>query len=119
MRSLIMQSLTKFLTWFCLGAVLLLGLWFQPVSASSSLVDPRINRLESQLRSLQSQVTRLQSQLPRAGARRPVTTTDSAPTAETPSLDQQFDTLAVRLIELTERISVLEKRLDEIEAPAQ
>ena len=114
-----MQSLTKSLTWFCLGTVLLLGLWFKPVGASPSLIDPRINRLESQLRSLQSQVTRLQSQLPRAGgASRPVQI-EQTPTAETPSYDQQFDTLAVRLIELTERVSVLEKRLDEMETPAQ
>ncbi|MGD1953348.1 MAG: hypothetical protein ACFB14_27440 [Leptolyngbyaceae cyanobacterium] len=86
--------------------------------ASPSLIDPRINRLESQLRSLQSQVTRLQSQLPRAGARRPVAT-DPTPTAETPSFDQQFDTLAVLMIELKERVSVLEQRLDEIEEPVQ
>lgn len=113
-----MQSFIKFLTWFCLVIALLVGVWFKPVVASPSLIDPRINRLESQLRSLQSQVTRLQSQLPRAGARRPVAT-DPTPTAETPSFDQQFDTLAVLMIELKERVSVLEQRLDEIEEPVQ
>ena len=118
MRSSIMQPLSKFLTWFCLGVVLLLGLWFQPASASPALVDPRLNRLESQLRSLQSQVTRLQSQLPRAGANRPVPGTP-VPAADVPSFDQQFDTLAVLMIELQERVSVLEERLNEIEEPGQ
>ncbi|MBT9314173.1 hypothetical protein [Leptothoe spongobia] len=79
--------------------------------ASSSLVDPRINRLESQVRSLQSQVTRLQSQLPRASNSRTAPQSTS-PRPEEPSFDQQFDTLAILIIELQERVSVLEARID-------
>ncbi len=65
------------------------------------------------MRSLQSQVTRLQSQIPRAGSRQPVTG-NTPPAPDEPSFDQQFDTLAILIIELQERVSTLETRLDEI-----
>ena len=91
---------------------MLLGLWFNPADASPSLLNPRINRLESQVRSLQSQITRLQGQLPRVSNRRTVPS-DTPPAPDEPSLDQQFDTLAIMLIELQERVSALEDRLNE------
>ncbi|MDV3350782.1 hypothetical protein QGP82_18885 [Leptothoe sp. LEGE 181152] len=113
-----MKCALKPLTCFCLLLALFLSLWLQPVEASLSLSDPRINRLESQLRSLQSQVNRLQSQLPRAGNSRPAPI-DRPPSPETPSFDQQFDTLAVLVIELQQRVSVLETKLEEMEEPTQ
>ncbi|MEM9009318.1 MAG: hypothetical protein AAGE59_38185 [Cyanobacteria bacterium P01_F01_bin.86] len=76
----------------CLILVLVLSLLSTTVSASPALVDPRLNRLESQVRSLQSQVTRLQSQLSRVTNNRTVSNT-SSPVVDEPSFDQQFDTL--------------------------
>lgn len=102
-----MKSFVKYLICFCLAMLLLLGFCWNTVSASPRLLDPRINRLESQVRSLQSQVTRLQGQIPRASNSRPPSTAPNEP-----SPDQQFDTLAVLIIELQERVSVLEARLD-------
>ncbi|MEM8614878.1 MAG: hypothetical protein AAGF93_22930 [Cyanobacteria bacterium P01_H01_bin.105] len=101
----------------CLALTVCFGFWFSSVEASPSLLNPRINRLESQLRSLQSQVTRLQSQLPRTSTNRTAPSTP-VPTPDAPSLDQQFDTLAILIIELQQRVTALETRLDEaIETP--
>ena len=106
-----MKSLLRPILWVGLSIALLLSLWLRPVGASSG-VDPRLNRLESQVRSLQSQVTRLQSRIPRAGNSRPAPANiPSSP--EAPSLDQQFDTLAILIIELQQRVSALETKLDE------
>ena len=105
-----MKSFFKPLAWFCLALVMLLSLWLRPVGASS-LVNPRINRLESQVRSLQSQVTRLQSQIPRATGSRP-DSSNTRPAPDDPSFDQQFDTLAILIIELQQRVSALEARVD-------
>ena len=105
-----MQSL-KPLTWFCLILVLLAGLWLKPAEAFPSLADPRLNRLESQVRSLQSQVTRLQSQIPRTTGSRP-DSSNTRPAPDDPSFDQQFDTLAILIIELQQRVSALEARVD-------
>ena len=112
-----MKSFFKPLAWFCLAIVVVLSLWLRPVGASS-LVNPRINRLESQVRSLQSQISRLQSQLPRSGGSRPARTSP-APVVDTPSFDQQFDTLAILIIELQERVSDLEARLVETTESSQ
>ncbi|MEM7065845.1 MAG: hypothetical protein AAF572_22115 [Cyanobacteria bacterium P01_B01_bin.77] len=100
----------------CLTLTLCLGFWFDTAEASPSLLNPRINRLESQLRSLQSQVTHLQSQLPRTSASR--TAPSPAPSIpDTPNIDQQFDTLAILIIELQNRVSALEARLDQKDEP--
>jgi chaperonin cofactor prefoldin len=107
-----MKSLIKYLIWFCLAMALFLGVCWNPVEASPRLLDPRINRLESQVRSLQSQVTRLQGQIPRVSNGR---TAPPSIAPEESSLDQQFDTLAILIIELQERVSVLETRLDATE----
>lgn len=104
-----MKPLSRQLIFGCVLLALLLSLWSRAVTAAPSLVDPRINRLESQVRSLQSQVTRLQSQLPRAGGRQPMSNAPPAP--DQPSLDQQFDHLAILIIELQERVSRLEENV--------
>ncbi|NEQ51001.1 MAG: hypothetical protein F6K11_12845 [Leptolyngbya sp. SIO3F4] len=74
------------------------------------MINPRINQLESQLRSLQSQVTRLQSQVSRVGGRQSVSNSPP-PAPDDPSFDQQFDHLALLIIELQERVSSLEEQL--------
>ena len=115
-----MKFILRCLIGLCLGLTLYFGFWFSSVEASPSLIDPRINRLESQLRSLQSQVTRLQSQLSRTSNSRSTAPDISAPTAEVPSFDQQFDTLAILIIELQQRVAALETTLDEMaETPPQ
>ena len=108
-----MKALFKPVLWFCVAAILLAGLWLRPVKASPALVNPRINRLESQVRSLQSQITRLQSQISRTGGSRQPVTDNTPPAPDEPSFEQQFDTLAILIIELQERVSGLEARLDE------
>lgn len=114
-----MKFLFKPVPWLCLAVIVCLSVWLRPVEASPSLLNPRINRLESQLRSLQSQVTRLQSQLPRSTASRRTAPNQPATVSEAPSFDQQFDTLAILIIELQERVSVLEARLGQTAEPAQ
>lgn len=111
-----MKFLLRCLIGLCLGLTLYFGVWFSAVEASPSLVNPRINRLESQLRSLQSQVSRLQSQIPRTS--RTTAPTPQVPRSEAPAIDQQFDTLAILIIELQQRVTALETRLDEaVETP--
>ncbi|MBE9070869.1 hypothetical protein IQ260_29980 [Leptolyngbya cf. ectocarpi LEGE 11479] len=99
----------------CLSLTLCFSVWFSAAEASPSLLNPRINRLESQLRSLQSQVTRLQSQLPRTSPGR--TTSSPVPLPDTPNVDQQFDTLAILIIELQDRVSALEAKLEQTDEP--
>ena len=106
-----MKFLTRSLIGLCLVLIVCLGFWLQSVEASSpSLLNPRINRLESQVRSLQSQVARLQSQLPRTTNSRPAPSNPLP--AEEPSFDQQFDTLAILIIELQDRVSTLEAQVE-------
>lgn len=105
-----MKDVPKRFVGFCLALVLFLSCWLGAVSASPTLVDPRINRLESQVRSLQSQVNRLQGQVSRPSSH--TAPNSSSPPSEEPSLDQQFDTLAILIIELQERVSALEARLE-------
>ncbi|MEM6254658.1 MAG: hypothetical protein AAF821_17225 [Cyanobacteria bacterium P01_D01_bin.156] len=105
------QSLLKPLIWFCVVLMVVVSLWFRPVEASPSLVDPRLNRLESQVRSLQSQVTRLQSQLSRTNNNRSAGN-HIPPVPAEPSFDDQFDTLAILIIELQQRVSALEDKLE-------
>lgn len=106
-----MKSLCRLLLGVFVLLALLLGLWVRSVPASLRLIDPRINRLESEVRSLQSQVTRLQSQLPRVTNSQTIQSSP-LPAADDPSFDQQFDTLAILIIELQKRVSTLEATLE-------
>ncbi|MEM9906509.1 MAG: hypothetical protein AAF921_15940 [Cyanobacteria bacterium P01_D01_bin.44] len=98
---------------FWLALALLLSLWLRPVGASS-LLTSRVNQLEFRVRSLQSQVGRIQAQLPRpggsTGGSRPAPV-ELPPDLGDPSLDQQFDNLATLVIELRDRIEVLEAQV--------
>ncbi|MBT9312200.1 hypothetical protein [Leptothoe kymatousa] len=105
-----MKSLRRLFIGSCLLLAMLFILWGSSVSASPTLIDPRINRLESEVRSLQSQVTRLQSQLPRI-SNRPLQPTETAPIPAESLTEQEFDTLAILIIELQERVTALETNL--------
>ncbi|MEM8808838.1 MAG: hypothetical protein AAGF01_22700 [Cyanobacteria bacterium P01_G01_bin.38] len=107
-------------TVFCLTLALLLSLWLRPVGASS-LLTSRVNQLEFRLRSLQSQVSRIQAQIPgpsgSTGGSRPAPV-ELPPDLGDPSLDQQFDNLATLVIELRDRIEVLEAQILETSPPS-
>ncbi|MGB7085092.1 MAG: hypothetical protein WBD47_06035 [Phormidesmis sp.] len=94
---------------------MLISLWLRPVWASS-LTDSRINQLEFQVRSLQTQINQLQTRSPdlRTG-NAPYTpdTVSTAPRLNDPSFEEQFDNLATLVIELNQRVKVLESKLDE------
>ncbi|MBE9078897.1 hypothetical protein IQ241_16625 [Romeria aff. gracilis LEGE 07310] len=99
-------------------SLLLVGLLLRPASASSNL-QSRVVRLEFDLRSVQSQVSQLQSQLSRRGPPgRPAPPTDSAPapTLNGPSLDEQFDNLAILVIEMRDQVRALESKVAELES---
>lgn len=106
-----MKPVYKLLIGSGLLLVLLLGLWSRAVSAAPSLLDPRINRIESEVRSLQSEVRRLQGQISRTSNR--TAPNIDAPIPAEPSFDQQFDTLAILIIELQQRVSALEASMGE------
>lgn len=106
-----MKSLYKLLLGVFVMLALLLSMWPRSAPASPGLINPRMNRLESEVRSLQSQVDRLQSQLPRVTSTQTIQGNPlSAP--DDPSFDQQFDTLAILIIELQQRVSTLEATLE-------
>ncbi|NEP18189.1 MAG: hypothetical protein F6J97_15005 [Leptolyngbya sp. SIO4C1] len=97
---------------------LLLALWLAPVDASS-LLTSRVNQLEFQLRSLQSQISRIQAQLPglgdSVGGRSPAPPIEPIPPGD-PTLEAQFDNLAILVIELRDRIAALEAQVAAIES---
>ncbi|MGB3293645.1 MAG: hypothetical protein WBB01_11720 [Phormidesmis sp.] len=91
--------------------VVLLSLWLAPVRAVS-LTDSRISQLEYGLRSLQTQVNQLQSQLPRStGGSSLLPVPSAAPVPGDPSLAEQFDNLAILVIELKQRVAALEDQI--------
>lgn len=101
-------------------SLILAGVLLRPASASSDL-QSRVVRLEFDLRSLRSQVSQLQSQLNGSGAppSRPAPL-DLPPAATSalnePSLDEQFDNLAILVIELRDQVRSLESRVAELES---
>ncbi len=105
-----MKPLFKPLPLLCLSIALLLSFLLRPVVAAS-LIDSRVNQLEFQVRSLQTQVSQIQSQSPRpAGtSSRPVQTNESYIPGD-PTLDEQFDNLAILVIELKQRVNALEQQ---------
>ena len=87
--------------------------------AQSSNLAPRISQLEAEIFQLRSQINRLQSQLdqtrdqpspqiPRSTA--PAPTRSPKPEQQVLPSQQMFDNLATLVIELKERIQVLEKQ---------
>ena len=108
--------------------VLLLYSWSFPMQATeiaTGLGDPRLARLEFKVNALQAQLNRLQSQLPQTGSilsspvssgsahdvhiSEPLVTSGEGPTDL--SLAEQFDNLATLVIEMNQRLRVLERQL--------
>ncbi|MEL6137006.1 MAG: hypothetical protein AAFQ61_10055 [Cyanobacteria bacterium J06626_23] len=101
----------------CLVIALVWAMGLLPVQAETSFLTSRVNQLESRLSSLSSQLSQLQSQVARLSGR-PASPPQSAPqpTNNTPSLEAQFDNLAILTIELRDQIIALETRVTELEA---
>ncbi len=82
---------------------------------ASSLIDSRVNQLEFQVRSLQTQVSQIQSRSPNPG----ISSNRPAPT-EIPAVPgdlspaQQFDNLAILVIELKQQVNALEAKVAEL-----
>lgn len=109
-----MKFFSKPASLICLVLALLLSLLLKPVAASS-LLDSRVNQLEYQVRSLQTQLSQIQSRSPNPG----LSNNRPAPT-EIPTIpgelspDQQFDNLAILVIELKRQVNALEAKVAEI-----
>lgn len=82
--------------------------------AQSSLLDSRVSRLEADIFQLRSQINQLQAQSGRNNPipNRPATTTPRINNRR--SSDPMFDRLATLVIELKERIQVLEAQVAQL-----
>ncbi len=109
----------KFLT----IALLFLGLLalslqsYHPAQAQAGL-ESRVSRLETELLGIQSRLSQLGSSLPRPGVSVPAPVLPSDErrgTQRVLSADPQFDRLATLVIELKERVTAVETRLNTIE----
>ncbi|MEL6469146.1 MAG: hypothetical protein AAFQ74_05420 [Cyanobacteria bacterium J06623_4] len=86
---------------------------FLPAKASSSLTDSRVTQLEFQVRSLQTQINQLQSRRPSSSpaGSRPPDIVSAGPTPGELSFEQQFDNLAILVIEINQRLAAIETQL--------
>ena len=106
----------------CLHILLILaiGLGIQtihrePVRAQSSEITSlrtQVNRLETQVRRLNQQVFRLSQTTSSSNRRIPPSRVEPVPVEPT---DPMFDRLATLVIELKERVTILETRMEQLE----
>lgn len=99
-----------------LVGIILVGSWHTP-SGASSLIDSRINQLEFQVRSVQTQLNQLQNQLPNPGGSSVSQSPSPIHRGSVPdelSLDEQFDNLATLVIEINQRVKVLENQISSV-----
>lgn len=84
-----------------------------PVAASSDIrLEARVRRLESEVMRLRSQVASQRSGGSGSSAA-PVVT--SSPSLDDPSLEDQFDNLAILTIELKQQVRALTERVSQLE----
>ncbi|MEB3830870.1 hypothetical protein [Phormidium sp. CCY1219] len=120
-----LNNLKRFGLLLCSGLMVLAGFSSAPAFGSDS---SRISQLEAEIFTLRSQLNRLENEVSRLRRQRQFTPQISAsePTPEpatTPrprrpqdlTLEEQFDNLAILAIELKERLTEVENRLDELE----
>ena len=115
---MIHARLVKPLLWLGVSLVLILGIWLSPVGASDALLTSRLNQLESNFRILRTQVAQLQSRIARLD-NGPIASSppiESVSPVGEPTLDAQFDNLAILVIELRDRIIDLESKVSALEA---
>lgn len=118
-----MRSFSKpFKPLLILALVLLLFVGFQETVAAQSTaqLSSRISRLESENSVLRSRLSRLESQVARVGRASGVAIPDQPPIAADSALadDPMFDRLATLVIELRDRIIVLENQVAELAGDA-
>ncbi|HBB34927.1 MAG TPA: hypothetical protein DDZ80_06815 [Cyanobacteria bacterium UBA8803] len=113
------------------GIALICGYTILPrltLAQSSAVLESRISRLESENFQLRSQISRIESQLSALSGRSlPQSPTPNQPAPPvTPrtsrqalSSDPMFDRLATLVIELKERIQVLEQQVAELKRPSR
>lgn len=121
-----LNNVKRFGLLLCSGLMVLAGFFSAPAFGSDS---SRILQLEAEIFTLRSQLNRLENEVSRLRRQRQFT--PEIPTSEpTPepaatarprrpqdlTLEQQFDNLAILAIELKERLTEVENRLDELEA---
>ena len=112
------QSMLK----FCLHILLILAIGVgiqtvhrEPVLAQSSDITSlrtRVNRLETEVRRLNQQVFRLSQTTRTSNQRIPPSRVEPIPVEPT---DPMFDRLATLVIELKERVTTLETRMEQLE----
>ncbi|MCG8363985.1 MAG: hypothetical protein MJA27_11720 [Pseudanabaenales cyanobacterium] len=82
-------------------------------------LNSRLSRLEVEVRSLRSDIRQLTSQVSGVSriptASRPVSPPVTRPDVFEPSLEEQFDNLAILAIELKQRVVELENRVNQLE----
>lgn len=108
----------------CLALIFALGiLSSRTLAQSSSALESRVSRLESDNFQVRSQLSRLESQLGQLSGRSPSQTptpSRSAPqvppraTRQVSSSDPMFDRLATLVIELKERVQALEAQVAQL-----
>jgi uncharacterized protein YceH (UPF0502 family) len=100
----------------CLTLLLLMGC---SAAQAQPGLDSRISRLESDFMGIQSRLNQLETRIPRQGG--VAVPTPSQPLGErrngrtVTSADPQFDRLATLVIELKERVTNLETRLNKLQ----
>ena len=100
-------------------AIILWGGFFSS-TASSQLVESRLNNLESDLNRLESRLNSIESQLGRNGSSGRITPTPSQSsrvrrTQTQSQRDTMFDNLATLVIELKQQVNTLEARVKKLE----
>lgn len=103
--------------------LLVLFLWLgliQPTPAQGEArLESRINRLESELGRVRSQLSQVQSQLSLPNRPAPsLPQISPPPSLDNPSLEEQFDNLAILTIELRQQVRQLENRVAQLESGA-
>lgn len=110
-----MKPLVRSLALCCLTVLLIVGVLFRP-SQAVSLTDSRINQLEFQVRQIQTQLNRIANQ---NGSAPTLSTAQRNPNIESTgsdlTFDEQFDNLATMVIEINQRLQIIEQRLAETE----
>ena len=106
-----------------LTTVLVIIIWGGLLSdtASSGLLESRLNNLEFDFNRLESQVNRIETQLNRVGTSQPKIPNNSPPSQRRPrrlsqqQRDKMFDRLATLVIESKQDIKELQKRVSQLE----
>lgn len=112
LSSLIPNFTSKWFGRLCITLLVILSLLL-PAKASSSLTDSRVTQLEFQVRSLQTQINQLQSRRPGSSPAEapPPNISQAGPTPGELPLEQQFDNLAILVIEINQRLGAIETQL--------